>query len=86
MKPIILCNVLCLLASPLVAADSGPKDDVIAAARKLADKANYTWKTTVVVPESSQFKPGPTDGKTEKDGFTYVTMSFGDNQIGRAHV
>ena len=79
MKRIILCNVLCLLASPLLAADSGPKDDVIAAARKLAEKASYTWKTTVVVPESAQFKPGPTDGKTEKDGFTYVTISFGDN-------
>lgn len=79
MKRIIACNVLCLLASPLLAADSGPRDDVIAAAKKLAEKANYTWKTTVVVPESAQFKPGPTDGKTEKDGFTYVTMSFGDN-------
>jgi hypothetical protein len=80
MKRIILCNVLCFLASSLLAADSGPKDEVIAAAKKLGDKANYSWKTTVVVPESAQFKPGPTDGKTEKDGFTHVTMSFGDNQ------
>ena len=32
-----------------------------------------------MVPESAQFKPGPTEGKTEKDGFTYVTLSFGDN-------
>jgi hypothetical protein len=79
MKRFILCNVLCLVVSPLLAAESGPRDDVIAAAKKLADKANYTWKTTVVVPESAQFKPGPTDGKTEKGGFTYVTMSFGDN-------
>jgi len=80
MKRIILCNVLCLLASSLLAADSGRKDDVIAAAKKLAEKSNYSWKTTVVVPESAQFKPGPTDGRTEKDGFTHVTMSFGDNQ------
>ena len=79
MKHILLCNVLCLLVSPLLAADSSPKDDVIAAAKKLAEKANYSWKTTVVVPESAQFKPGPTDGKTEKGGFTYVTISFGDN-------
>ena len=70
---------LCLLASPLLAADSGPNDDVSAAAKKLAEKSNYAWKTTVVVPESAQFKPGPTDGKTEKGGFTYITMSFGDN-------
>jgi hypothetical protein len=80
MKRIILCNVLCLLASSLLAADTGPKSDVIAAAKKLAEKANYSWKTTVVVPESARFKPGPTEGMTEKDGFTYITMSFGDNQ------
>src|SRR5262249_10487060 len=34
---------------------------------------------TTVVPESAQFKPGPMEGKTEKDGATYVTTSFGDN-------
>ena len=70
---------MALLAGSLFAADSSPKDDIIAAARKLGDKPNYSWKTTVVVPESAQFKPGPTEGKTEKDGFTYVTMSFGEN-------
>jgi len=79
MKRIVLCSTLVLAALPLLAADPSPKDDVTAAAKKLAEKANYSWKTTVVVPESAQFKPGPTDGKTEKDGFTYVTISFGDN-------
>ena len=78
MNPIVLCIALIVAALPLFAADSA-KDDVVAAAKKLAEKSNYSWKTTVVVPESSQFKPGPTEGKTEKDGFTYVTMSFGDN-------
>ncbi|HTI69133.1 MAG TPA: hypothetical protein VMF06_04170 [Candidatus Limnocylindria bacterium] len=61
-----------------MAADAVPKDDVLTAARKLADRTNYSWKTVVVVPESAQFKPGPTDGKTEKGGFTLVSMSFGD--------
>ena len=28
---------------------------------------------------NSPFQPGPTDGKTEKDGYTLVTMSFNDN-------
>jgi hypothetical protein len=79
MKRIILRSAIILVAFPLLAADSGPKGEVTAAAKKLAEKANYGWKTTVVVPESSQFKPGPTEGKTEKDGFTYLTMSFGDN-------
>lgn len=70
-----------VIAPALFAADLSPKDDVIAAAKKLAEKASYSWKSTVVVPESSQWKPGPTEGKTEKGGFTYVTMSMGDNVI-----
>jgi hypothetical protein len=69
-----------MLAGSLFAADSSPKDDVTTAAKKLAEKSNYSWKTTVVVPESAQFRPGPTEGRTEKDGFTHIAMSFGDNK------
>jgi hypothetical protein len=79
MKTKFLITALWALACPLLAADSSPKDDVTAAAKKLAEKPNYSWKTTVVVPESARFKPGPTDGKTEKDGFTYAILSFGEN-------
>jgi len=50
-----------------------------AAAKKLGEQKSYSWKTTVVVPEGSQFRPGPTEGKTEKDGYTSLSMSFGDN-------
>ena len=79
MKTHVLFGTMTLLAGSLIAADSGPKEDIIAAAKKLGDKPNYSWKTTVVVPESAQFKPGPTEGQTEKDGFTHLTLSFGDN-------
>jgi hypothetical protein len=79
MKKIILIGATALLAGPLFAADSSPKDDIINAAQKLAAGDNYSWHTTVVVPEGSRFRPGPTDGKTEKDGYTYVKMSFGGN-------
>ena len=79
MKKNILFGALALLAGPLFAADPSPKDDVIAAAQKLAAAASYSWNQTVVVPENAQFKPGPTEGKTEKGGATYVKMSFGDN-------
>ena len=81
MKRCIQFGAMALLAASLQAADSGPKDDVLNAAKKLAAAANYSWKTTVVVPESSQFRPGPTEGKTEKDGFIHVTSSFGDNTM-----
>jgi hypothetical protein len=71
-RTIVLSAVL-LAAVPLMAAD---KDDVTGAAKKLGDSANYTWHTTV--DTSGQFKPGPTDGKTEKDGYTDITFSFND--------
>jgi len=80
MKKYIMFCAPVLLAVPLLAADSGPKDDVVAAAQKLAAASSYSWHQTVVVPEDAPFKPGPTDGKTEKGGATYVKMSFGDNE------
>jgi hypothetical protein len=79
MKTNILFSATILLAGSLLAADSSSKDDVTNAAKKLAEKANYSWKTTVVVPEGSRFRPGPTEGKTEKDGVTHLKMTFGDN-------
>ena len=80
MKRIVLCSAMALVLGSLLAADSSPKDDVTTAAKKLADKANYSWTTTVVVPEGSRFRPGPTEGKTEKDGYTCLSLSFGDNK------
>ncbi len=77
MKKQILCFAMMTLATALLAADA--KEEVTAAAKKLGEKANYSWRTTVVVPESAQFRPGPTDGKTEKDGFLHVKWTFGDN-------
>jgi hypothetical protein len=55
------------------------KEDLTKAAKALAEKGNYSWRTTVEVPADAQFRPGPTEGKTEKDGATYVKMSFNDN-------
>ena len=78
MKTYLSIALIALVPATILAADSA-KDQVAAAAKKLSEQPNYSWKSTVVVPESAQFKPGPTEGKTEKDGFTYVTMSFGDN-------
>jgi len=80
MKLPLLLGALTLLAAPLFAADATPKDEVTAAAKALADQPNYTWRTTVEVPEDAQFRPGPTDGKTEKDGHTQLTVSFGGNE------
>ena len=74
---ILLCATAFWVVSLHAAA--APKDDVINAAKKLGDQPNYSWKATVVVPENAQFRPGPTEGQTEKDGFTQVAWTFGDN-------
>jgi len=79
MKRHILPGLMALLAAPLLAADSSPKDDVKKAAAALGSQTNYTWQATVEVPADSPFKPGPTDGKTEKGGYTTLSFSFGDN-------
>ncbi len=81
MKRNILFGIIALLAGSLLAADSGPKDDVSAAAKKLADASNYSWKMTQDLGANSQFQPGPTTGKTEKDGITWMSSEFGDNTM-----
>lgn len=79
MKKNLLLSLTGLVASSLLAADAGPKDDVTSAAAALGNQKNYSWKTTVEVGGNSRFRPGPTVGKTEKDGYTTLSMSFNDN-------
>jgi len=79
MKKNLLLGTIALLAGSLLAADSTPKDDVTAAAKKLAESSNYSWKSTVDLGPNAQFTPGPTEGKTEKGGFTWLSMTFNDN-------
>jgi hypothetical protein len=81
MKKHMLFSLTVLAASSLFAADSAPKDDITGAVKKLGENSNYSWRTTIVVPEDAQFKPGPIEGKTEKDGFTWTSMTFGDNKV-----
>jgi hypothetical protein len=79
MKKNLLFGLITLVGGSLLTANASPKDDVQSAATALGDAANYTWQTTVDMGANSQYQPGPTDGKTEKDGYTTVTMSFNDN-------
>jgi hypothetical protein len=75
MKSLLLCSTTLLAAASVLAAG---KDDVSAAAQKLAGADNYSWTTTV---ESSQFRPGPSHGKTQKDGLVWLDMTMRDNTI-----
>ncbi len=79
MKQTALWSALALLTTSALAAEAGPKDTIKAAARKLADQPNYAWKTTVESAGGGRFRPGPTEGKTEKGGFTCLSMTRGEN-------
>ena len=79
MKKNLLLAAVTLLAGSLIAADSSPKEDVIAAAKKLADTSNYSWKSTMDLGANSPVTPGPTEGKTEKDGFIWLSSTFNEN-------
>lgn len=69
---------LTMLAAGSLLADGSPKDDVTSAATALGAQPNYSWRTTVEAGNGG-FRRGPTDGKTEKDGYTTLSMSFNDN-------
>ena len=80
MKTKLLFSAVAMLAGSLLA-DPTPGDVITNAVNALAGQSGYSWKSTVVVPEDSQYKPGPTTGKLEKDGYTDVSTSMRDNTI-----
>ncbi len=63
------------VAGAVAQADS--KDDLKAAVQKLADSPNYSWTSTTVGGRGG----GPQEGKTEKDGYTTLSMQFRDNSF-----
>lgn len=79
MKKKLVFSAALLLAGAIFTANASPKEEVAVAAKKLADKDNYSWKATMDFGANSPFQPGPTEGKTEKDGATWLSVSFNDN-------
>lgn len=79
MKRNVMFGVVLLLTGSLIAAESNPKEDVTAAAKKLAGAGGYSWKTTQDMGPSSPFTPGPTEGKTDKAGLIWLSSTFNDN-------
>ena len=82
MKRTVLFGTVAIMAGSVIGAQSEPKDEIKSAAKKLGEKSNYSWKSTVEsAGGGGQFRRGPTEGKAEKDGFTTLSMSFGDNTL-----
>jgi hypothetical protein len=78
MKTTLLLALVASVTLPAWAAD--PVDEVKAAAKKLADKPNYSWSSKVDSAQQGQGRGfgGPPSGKTEKDGYTLLTYTMGD--------
>ena len=79
MKHTLLLIGAVSIATGLTAAE--PKESLIEAANALANKANYSWKTTV---ESAGEPPGIIEGKTEKGGASFLTLSRRENSFDAA--
>jgi hypothetical protein len=77
MKKQILITTLVLSAVTLFGAD--PKDEVAAAAKKLADKDNYSWKQITENAGGGGFGSGASEGKAEKGGLLWVSMEGRNN-------
>lgn len=72
LKQLALCALA--LAAPAFIARADAKDDVQAAAKKLADGGSYAWHTATEGGFSSTQA-----GKTQKDGVTHLTTTMRDN-------
>ena len=78
MKQTILFGAITLLAGSLLAADSNPQDAVKDAAKKLGEKDNYSWTTTI---DLGGDMTGTIDGKAEKAGATTLALSAAGRKI-----
>jgi hypothetical protein len=79
MKRTLFATLLAVSAGALYSHAEGGKDDVVAAAKKLAAAPCYSWRTTLDWGANAQFRPGPTEGKLVKDGPVWVSVSLRDN-------
>jgi hypothetical protein len=68
------------VAAPAAEATAAPTvgDEVKAAITKLAAAGNYSWTTSTVVPEGSRWRPGPSNGKTNADGYSWLSTTMGE--------
>ena len=77
MKKTFVIGLLSLMAGWLSAADSGPKGKLIAAAKQLGDKGNYSWSTTTKEADGSAGRIGPIDGKMEASKLMFLSLTPG---------
>jgi hypothetical protein len=80
MKRIISLCVSAACVASLGAAESDAKSAVKGAARKLAEKANYSWSLENKPEGGGQGFQMTLDGQAEKGGFVTLKVTFGQNE------
>jgi hypothetical protein len=77
-----------LMAAALLAEAPDAKDDLLAAVKKLSEAAGYAWTATPKsnAPEGGgqggrRMGLGTGEGKTEKEGLTWLSMKMGETQL-----
>ena len=78
LKQLMFGAVVCMTGVAL-AADAS--EEVTNACQKLSDASNYSWKQTIENGGGGGFGAGTQEGKIEKDGYTLISLTFGDNSF-----
>jgi hypothetical protein len=94
MKRAVGFGILALLAAlpgSSFAAPRDAKEDLVAAVKKLAEAPSYAWTSTPQAPAEAPAPEkggrrgmgagGPSEGKTEKDGLTWISSKMGENTV-----
>jgi len=80
MKKNSLLILALLFTGSVFAADTNTTGYVKNAIAKLKSAANYSWTTTLKMPDMP-FTPGPVKGKSQKDGFALLSQEMNDNTV-----
>lgn len=75
-----IVSLLAITALACSASAAEPKEAVGAAVKALKEKANYSWSTTSEMA-NSQFPAMTSKGKTEQNGFTFITSEGFNGEI-----
>ena len=94
MKRAVGFGILALLAALPASTSASPRDakeDLVAAVKKLAEAPSYAWTSTPQAPAEAPAPEkggrrgmgagGPSEGKTEKDGLTWISSKMGETAV-----
>lgn len=82
MKPLFVLFLLSAVIRSVSGADGNAPTEIKSAVTKLGEKSNYSWISTPKSEgASANLQLGSTEGKTEKNGFTYFKLTVGQNTV-----